>query len=98
RVRKKPLKTRTIHDMMNENEVPDRLSGDLQRDVKAFKKEIGHNSDVHFRGFNLGLTNVQGVLIFVEGLSDKDLIDKYIIKSLMHGFTDIQHDGRLDEK
>lgn len=95
RVKKKPLKPGNI---MNENEVPDRLSGDIHRDLEAFKKEIGQNSDVHFRGFNLGLTNVQGVLIFVEGLADKDLIDKYIIKSLMHGFTGIQHDGRQDEK
>ncbi len=51
------------------------------------RQEIGHNWDVHFREFNLGRTGIRSVIIFVDGLSDKDLIDKHIMPSLMVDFS-----------
>lgn len=63
------------------------FTGNLNSDLKFIKKEIGHNSDVHFREFNIGNTGIHAVIIFIEGLSDKDLIDKYIMKSLMIDFS-----------
>ncbi|WP_445164672.1 spore germination protein [Paenactinomyces guangxiensis] len=44
---------------------------------------IGHNSDVNIREFIIGRTNTRAALIFIDGLADKDLIDKHIMKSLM---------------
>lgn len=63
------------------------FTGDLKLGMEFIKKKIGHNSDVHFRDFNIGNTGIRAAIIFVEGLSDKDLIDKYIMKSLMIDFS-----------
>lgn len=94
-INKKPLKTNTMkHVNRNEDEGPYELTGEIQRDIQLFKKEIGHNSDVHFREFNIGLTSIRAVLIYVEGLSDKELIDKHIMKSLMQDFTGAKGYGR----
>ncbi|MCA1049662.1 spore germination protein [Priestia aryabhattai] len=65
------------------NHVTDHLALTL----KAVKNEIGHNSDVHFREFIIGRTGIQATIIFVEGLSDKDLIEKHILSSLMADFS-----------
>ncbi|QGQ45790.1 spore germination protein [Metabacillus sediminilitoris] len=64
------------------------FTGDFTLDLELIRKEISHNSDVHFREFNIGRTGIRAAIIFVEGLSDKDLIDKHIMKSLMVDFFD----------
>ncbi|WP_370223169.1 spore germination protein [Cytobacillus sp.] len=93
-IKKKPLKNSIRkHGGINEGETAYSLSGDIHKDLEVFEKEIGHNSDVHFREFNIGLTSIRGALIFIDGLSDKELIDKHIMKSLMQDFTDTQHYG-----
>ncbi|MER2259565.1 MAG: spore germination protein, partial [Priestia megaterium] len=54
---------------------PDHVTEHVALTLKAVKNEIGHNSDVHFREFIIGRTGIQAAIIFVEGLSDKDLIE-----------------------
>ena len=49
---------------------------------------MGHNSDVRFRKFNIGRTDIQAGIIFVDGLSDKEIVDKHIMKLLMDDFSD----------
>ncbi|PGG93095.1 spore germination protein [Bacillus toyonensis] len=49
---------------------------------------MGHNSDIRFREFNIGRTGIQAGIIFVERLSDKEIIDKHIMKLLMDDFSD----------
>ncbi|WP_397314172.1 spore germination protein [Peribacillus frigoritolerans] len=51
------------------------------------RQEIGHNWDVHFREFNIGRTGIRSIIIFADGLSDKDIIDKHIMTSLMVDFS-----------
>ncbi|WP_342601829.1 spore germination protein [Peribacillus sp. FSL E2-0159] len=65
----------------------DQFTDDLVLNLEAIKQEIGHNWDVHFREFVIGRTGIQAAIVFVEGLSDKELIDKNIMKSLMEDFT-----------
>ncbi|RBW68055.1 spore germination protein [Bacillus taeanensis] len=65
----------------------DHFTGNFPLDLELIKQEIGHNSDVRFREFNIGCTNIQATIIFVDGLSDKELIDKHIMKSLMLAFS-----------
>ncbi|WP_434499922.1 spore germination protein, partial [Peribacillus frigoritolerans] len=55
--------------------------------LELVRQEIGHNWDVHFREFNIGRTSIRSIIIFVDGLSDKDLIDQYIMPSLMVDFS-----------
>ncbi|PEB48785.1 spore germination protein [Bacillus pseudomycoides] len=66
--------------------VPDYFTGDFTLDLELVKKEGSYNSDVHFREFNMGGTNIRAALVFVEGLSDKELIDMHIMKSLLLNF------------
>lgn len=54
--------------------------------LELVRQEIGHNWDVHFREFNIGHTGIRSIVIFVDGLSDKDLIDKHIMPTLMGNF------------
>ncbi|MFF2889610.1 spore germination protein [Paenibacillus sp. NPDC057967] len=68
---------------MKQNLNPESFTGDFTIDLELVRNEIGHNSDVHFREFYIGGTDVCAAIIFVEGLSDRELIDKHIIKSLM---------------
>nr|WP_277736345.1 hypothetical protein [Priestia megaterium]WEZ41236.1 hypothetical protein P5636_00350 [Priestia megaterium DSM 319] len=35
----------------------------------------------------MGRTGIRACIVFVEGLSDKDLIDKHILSSLMADFS-----------
>lgn len=62
------------------------ITGDFDLDLELVKQEIVHNSDVQLREFNIGRTGIRAAIIFVDGLSDKDLIDKHIMKSLMLDF------------
>lgn len=64
------------------------FTGKFALDLELVRKEIGHNSDVHFREFHMGGTGICAAIIFVEGLSDKELIDKHIMKSLMVSFSE----------
>ncbi|EJV86605.1 hypothetical protein IGA_01578 [Bacillus cereus HuA3-9] len=59
----------------------DYFTGDFNLDLEVIKKQALDNSDVYCREFNIGGTSIRAVLVFVEGLSDKDLIDTHIMKS-----------------
>ncbi|WP_394139865.1 spore germination protein [Cytobacillus oceanisediminis] len=91
----KPLKSRNLE---NKNKVlgectqksPVYFTGDLTADLAYLKREIGHNSDVRLREFNIGQSSVRGAVIFIDGLSDKELIDKHIMRSLMQDFAEDQ--------
>ncbi|MBY0030856.1 spore germination protein [Priestia aryabhattai] len=89
-------KMRKIGNHANENEnkqesasqdSTNQFSDEFILNLEVVRKEIGHNSDVHFREFIIGHTGIQASIIFVEGLSDKDLIDKHIMTSLMADFS-----------
>lgn len=79
--------------MSNSNSLGN-FTGNFPLDLELVKKEINYNSDVHFREFNIGRTGIQAAIIFVEGLSDKELIDTHIMKSLMSNFyEEYKHDS-----
>ncbi|MEQ6357686.1 spore germination protein [Lysinibacillus sp. M3] len=65
----------------------DYYTGNYNLDVELVKKEIGHNWDVHFREFHIGNTDIRATIIFLDGLSDKELINKHILTSLMGDFS-----------
>ncbi len=73
------------------------LSGNLTYDLKVIKKEIGHNSDVKFREFQLGDTTVQVAVIFIDGLCDIELIQTHIMGGLMLGLTSLATDQQLED-
>ncbi|MEH7331461.1 spore germination protein [Neobacillus drentensis] len=69
------------------------FSGNITIDLDQIRKELGHNSDVGFREFYLGNTGIRAAIIFLYGLTDKELINKYILKSLMVNFSE-RHEHR----
>ncbi|WP_170974046.1 spore germination protein [Peribacillus simplex] len=92
--RKSENRKKGKHTNKNENkqeyksqDSTNQFTDDLVLNLEAIKQEIGHNWDVHFREFVIGRTDIRAVIAFVEGLSDKELIDKNIMKSLMVDFT-----------
>lgn len=65
-----------------------RFSGNFALDLELVRTKIGHNSDVQFREFHIGGTGIGAAIIYVDGLSDKELIDQHIMKSLMVSFSE----------
>ena len=65
----------------------DQFTDNFNLNLEMVKQEIGHNWDVHFREFNIGRTGIRSIIIFADGLSDKDIIDKHIMTSLMVDFS-----------
>ena len=76
----------------------DYYTGNFNLDVEIVKNEIGHNWDVHFREFHIGNTDIRAAIIFLDGLSDKELIDKHILTSLMGNFSQKDVQESLYEK
>ncbi len=80
-------------EAQNSNE---NLSSDLQVNLDRMFNEIGHNSDVKFREFLLGETEIQLAIIFIEGLSDTDLIQSHIMSELMAGLSAIANEQKTN--
>ncbi len=66
-----------------------RLTGKYDTDLTAIRKVIGGQADVRFREITIRGTMVRAVLLFVEGLTDIDLVDTQLLKPLMlHGIPE----------
>ncbi|MED3575891.1 spore germination protein [Cytobacillus praedii] len=76
------------HESKSYQEAKNNSTGDLTFDLMFIKGKIGHNSDVKIREFNIWDTDIKAAIIFVEGLSDKELIEKFIMRSLMFEIYD----------
>ena len=61
----------------------DKLTKNFNTNIEKIRNEIGHNSDVKFRGFKMGQTNIQLAIIYVEGFADIDLIQNHIMTDLL---------------
>ncbi|MFC0190035.1 spore germination protein [Fictibacillus aquaticus] len=59
------------------------ISGSILADLAAVKESIGHNSDVRFREYRFGPDKIPIVVVYVAGLSDKELINDYIVNMLL---------------
>ncbi|MDA7027851.1 spore germination protein [Bacillus sp. CLL-7-23] len=63
------------------------MSGSFEQDLDMIKAEIGDQADVNFREFEIGRTGLRAAIVFIDGLSDKELIDQHIMKVLMADFS-----------
>lgn len=60
------------------------LSGRLGLDLAILQNILGTSNDIAYRPFQIGLgKEVQAVLIFVDGLVDKKMINDHILRPLM---------------
>src|SRR5690554_3490718 len=59
------------------------LLPDLAKNLEYFKEKIGHSDDVVFREYTLELPeSIAIMVIFVDGLSSKEIINEYILEAL----------------
>ncbi|OOC63974.1 spore germination protein [Paenibacillus ihbetae] len=61
-----------------------RLTGKYDTDLTAIRNVIGNQADVRFREITIRGTKVRAALLFVEGLTDINLVDMQLLKPLMH--------------
>ncbi|MEK3968246.1 spore germination protein [Paenibacillus sp. FSL H7-0323] len=61
-------------------------SGQFREDLQRFKEMSTDMHDVSFRELRIGGIKLQAALIFVDGLTDKDKMDRNILKPLMNAY------------
>lgn len=59
------------------------LTGDYNSDIQLIQKSIGNNADVHIREFVIKGLNNRAAIIYVDGLTDPDLINTHVLSPLM---------------
>ncbi|WP_420812964.1 spore germination protein [Peribacillus acanthi] len=81
RLRSRPTQEATTNE--SPTMPPITLTGDFIKDLTLIKEEIGHNSDVNFREICLGDENVRVAIIFIDGLSDTEVVNSHIISDII---------------
>lgn len=76
----------------------DGFTGNFNMDAELIRQKLSQNSDVQFREFSIGGTGTQAMIVYLEGLSDKDLIEKHILRSLMNDFSEEYKKETIYEK
>lgn len=69
----------------NENNLPNNLLTNIDENISLLKSLLGISSDIIFREFTFGKdTKINSVIIFIDGMTEKTLINDVIIRPLMH--------------
>jgi len=78
-----------------ENPLKDiRLTGLYDKDVTAIQNAIGNQADLRVREIKIRGTGTRVTVLYVEGLTDIDLIDSHILRPLM--LQGVQEDQKED--
>ncbi|WP_420819764.1 spore germination protein [Paenibacillus monticola] len=59
-------------------------TGQFQEDLQKFKEMSADMADVNVRELRIGALQIKAALLFVDGLTDKDGMDRNILKPLMN--------------
>ena len=80
---KKRRTEKNKEDKNNKKETWQELSPELALNVKYLKDTLGQSDDVIFREYTVQLGRpLQIMLIFIDGMSSKEIINKYILEAL----------------
>lgn len=82
RIARKPWKIKREKPQI-EKEPKQKLSMNLAENLQFFQEELKNCSDAVFREFEIGSSRVAAVLIFLDGLTSRTVIEEQILKSLM---------------
>lgn len=63
------------------NEHP--LYFDLQQNLEQIRQELGNSPDLKIREYEIGNSKVQAASVFIDNLTDKVVVDDFIMRSLM---------------
>lgn len=75
------------------------LSKSLDENEKSLKAVMGSSSDIIFRSLNIGTGwHTRAVLIFVDGMVDRNIINQDIIRPLLYDIQLLNDKGILDSR
>lgn len=58
------------------------LSSDLKENLEQIRQQLGHSPDVKIREFEIA-GQIQAAAVFIDNLTDKKLVDDFVMRSLM---------------
>jgi spore germination protein len=96
----KPLQNKEV---MNHSESSSKIDLNCLENLKNIKVMLGSPGDLVTRTFKIGDSHYQCVIVFIDGLVDKDLLNEQVIKNLQLGVAiskkELPQDGkkRLNE-
>ncbi len=61
--------------------VNDEISKSIDENIKYIKELLEGNSDMVFREFLIG--DKKAFIMYIDGMADKDLLNDYVLESLM---------------
>lgn len=62
------------------------LTQNYEDNMDLIRKELGDNSDVHFREFSIKRNQKHAALVYIEGMQDEHILNQQVLQNLM--FTD----------
>jgi len=98
--RKNPNNRKTIEERQSpkpksEDRVSIPLSKDLKENLGKFKAFLEESADAVFREFKLGVTGIPCALVYIDGLTDKNVIHEAILKPMMYEVSELNQDRSL---
>jgi len=88
--RSKNPKNNKVFSQNDSNSVPAEqkeslaVSTNVTENLKKFKAFLGDSADAVFREFKLGMSGIKCAIVYVDGLTDRTLINDHILKPLMY--------------
>ncbi len=77
-------------------EIRDKISLKAQENLSYVKNLLKNSSDIVFREFYIG--KLKSALIYVDGMADKNLLDDYVLETLMVIGSDIAEVEKIKDK
>ncbi|WP_152393256.1 spore germination protein [Paenibacillus guangzhouensis] len=74
---------KSVQDNTEQQPAQPDFIGNLDNDLDRVKTHFMNETDLNIRSFHLGHTKQRAAIVFFNGISDRDLIDTHILKSLM---------------
>ncbi|WHH60841.1 spore germination protein [Petroclostridium sp. X23] len=72
------------------------ITSDLKKNIEILQNILHNNSDVVVREFNFGHDRAaRGVLIYLEGMVNKDILHKNVLQPLMYGVLLLDPKGSI---
>lgn len=84
---KELIEERQSSNKPSEDRVDLTLSEDLEENLEKFKAFLEESTDMVFREFKLGMSGIPCALVYVDGLTDKNVIHETILKPMMYEIT-----------
>jgi len=80
-------KKKRIKEELNQNiqlfEKSTSISKNLQINLQAVRRQIGHSSDVVIRSFQIENSKLEAAVVYIDGLADEQVINDQILKPVL---------------